>query len=280
MRAAEFFSTTEGQKYLNIFKDKIFVIKYGGAALESEEMMPYFLEDIAEMFLHGIKIILVHGGGKKLSQKMEEKNIPVVFENGLRKTTEETVLLAKEVFAELNQSICSVLKQFKVPPLSLADSRLILAKLENEENPENKVGIVEQIITEKINFQYIPVVSSIGHYFTDNKINYLNINADHLAVDIARALTARKVIFISDVNGIYLDPQKPETKISHITESEIKKLINDNILTGGMKLKIEMALEALKGGINKVHFIDGRIEHSVMLEIFTDKGIGTEIVHD
>ncbi|MDH5721321.1 MAG: acetylglutamate kinase [Spirochaetia bacterium] len=277
MRAAEFFSTEQGKKYLGIFQDKLFVIKYGGAALESPHMMPYFLEDIAEMVRHGIKIVIVHGGGKKLSQRMKEKNLPVIFENGLRKTSHEAAETAAEVFAELNLEICENLKNFNIEPASYSDGSITEGELIDPAFPDNRIGRVTRIRAEKIDTNKLPVISSIG---LDAENKYLNINADLVAVEAAKTLHARKIIFISDVNGIYLKPNDPDAKLSHVTESEIKKLIDDNILTGGMKLKIEMALDALKNGVNKVHFIDGRIEHSIMIEIFTDQGIGTEIVHD
>ena len=282
MKAADFFQTEEGKKYLGIFREKTFVVKYGGAALEEESMMDYFLEDVAEMKNHGIHIVLVHGGGKLLSQRMKEKNLPVVFENGMRKTTPEAADMAREVFAELNQIICEKLQKFKSPAEGFTHGRAIKAVLMNPEDPENRVGEVAGIDDSILNYEKIPVISSIGKSI-DAKIpegSYLNINADLVALALAQAIGASKLIFISDVNGIYLDHKNPETKINHITEQEIRDLIGRGVLHGGMQLKVEMALQALKSGVGKVHFLDGRIQHSMMYEIFTEKGIGTEIVHN
>lgn len=297
MKAVDFFKEEEGQNYLAKFQGETFVVKYGGAALEEKETMHYFLEDVAEMKKNGINIILVHGGGKMLSRKMQEKNLPVIFENGLRKTTPEVAEIAKEAFAELNAMICEQLEQYGCKTLSLVHGRAVKARLMNPQDPQNRVGEVVSIEAGLIDIHTLPVISSVGQFFgqngsADNEsglmkedeiIPYgsvLNINADLLAVNVAESVKAKKLIFISDVNGIYLDHLRPETKLSHVTESEIMQLIEKGILHGGMKLKVEMALSALKSGVNKVHFIDGSIEHSLMYEIFTEKGIGTEIVHE
>lgn len=282
MKAADFFKTDEGQKYLKIFQGSTIVVKYGGAALEEKSMMDYFLEDVAQMKQHGINIILVHGGGKMLSEKMKERNLPVVFEKGMRKTTAEAADLAREVFADLNQVICDKLREFGSQPLGLAAGNTVSARLLDPADPENRVGEVASINAGLIDTHLLPVISSIGKS-VDAGIpagSYLNINADLVAVAVAESVRARKLVFISDVNGIYLDHTRAETKLSHVTEAEIYRLIQDGVLHGGMQLKVEMALKALKSGVDKVHFIDGRIEHSLMYEIFTDKGIGTEIVHN
>lgn len=285
MRAATFFETSEGQKYLEKFRGEIFVVKYGGAALERESMMDYFLEDIAGMAKRGIRIILVHGGGKFLSAKMKEKNIPVEFENGMRKTTPEVVEIAAEAFAELNARICERLKAFGVAAEGFTHGRLVDAKLHDPSRPENRIGDIVRIHPEVVSPGVLPVISSIGLSVGPpedvlDQGSLLNINADLMAVRTAVAFHARKTVFISDVNGIYRDINNPASIISHATETEIQSLIEQGILAGGMRLKVEMALEALRGGVKKVHFIDGGLEHSIIREIFTDKGIGTEIVHD
>ena len=282
MKAADFFQTPEGMKYLNSFLGATIVVKYGGAALEEKSMMDYFLEDVAQMKKHGINIVLVHGGGKMLSEKMKEKNLPVIFEKGMRKTTSVAAELASEVFADLNKLICQKLNEFGCQAQGLVHGNTIKARLLDSQDPENRVGEVVGIDAALINTHMIPVMSSIGRS-VDDQIppgSYLNINADLLALAVAQSVNARKLIFISDVNGIYLDHTKPDTKLSHVTEQEINELIKHGVLHGGMQLKVEMALKALKSGVSKVHFIDGRIEHSLMYEIFTDKGIGTEIVHN
>jgi acetylglutamate kinase len=282
MRAADFFKSDEGEKYLKIFQEKIFVVKYGGAALEEESMMEYFLEDVAEMNKQGIHILLVHGGGKMLSVEMQKRNLPVEFVGGMRKTTPEAAELAREVFADLNEKICQKLIQFGGPAIGFTHGRAVKAKLLDVNNPANRVGEVDSVDSELLDFKQISVVSSIGKNTGPGipEGAYLNINADLVAMAIAEKIKASKLVFISDVNGIYLDHTNPDTKLSHVTEAEIQDLIARGVLHGGMKLKVEMALKALKGGVNKVHFLDGRIQHSLMYEIFTDKGIGTEIVHN
>lgn len=284
MRASEFFSISEGKKYLSTFKDEIFIIKYGGAALEEADMMDYFLEDVAAMAQHSIKMVIIHGGGKALSKKMKDQNIEVQFEDGMRVTSEKTVTLAKEVFTELNETICNKLKLFGADPISLTNGDTVRAKLIDSKKINNRVGIVHSIDAHKFDLSRLPVLSSIGRSVgepedTIQEGSLLNINADLVAVAVAKALKARKIVFISDVNGIYLDPKDSKTQLSHVTKQEIQELIDKKILQGGMKLKVEMALDALASGVNKVHFIDGRIDHSLIKEIFTDEGIGTEIVH-
>jgi len=285
MRAVDFFKTPEGVKYLKEFQNEIFVIKYGGAALETSSMKRFFLEDVAEMQKHGLRIILVHGGGKMLSAKMKEENIEVEFVNGIRKTTERIAELALEVFTSINLDICEILKEFDINPLSLSEGKTVGAKLIDPANPDNRVGDAVEIHTGRVDISSLPVISSIGRSVgppddTIEQGSLLNINADMLALSTALAIHARKLIFISDVNGIYLNHEDSNTKLSRITESQINDLIESGVLHGGMRLKVEMALKALKNGVRKVHFLDGGIEHSIMKEIFTDEGIGTEIVHD
>ena len=269
----------ESLKYIQQFKNQLFIIKYGGAALESEDMMPHFLSNIADLHKKGIYIILIHGGGKRLSQKMKLKNIPVEFKNGLRVTSQETVLLAAEAFSELNQIICENLTKYNITTVSYKNGDYFYAPLIDSATPLNRVGgELSKIELPIPSNNELNVISSIAKENNTNEL--LNINADQMAVDIAIHFKAKKVIFISDVNGIYLDINKPETKLDHVSESEIFKLIEKGILHGGMQLKVEMALKALKGGVEKAHFIDGSIQNSLLKEIFTDEGIGTEIVHD
>ncbi len=275
---ADIFTLKEAEKYINRFRNELFVIKYGGAALESSKMMPYFLKDIAELYKRDIHIVLVHGGGRKLSEKMKEKKINVRFHQGLRFSTSETVKLADEVFSELNKNICDTLDGYNCHTVSHVHGKGIQAELIDPSQKEDFTGKVKKIDFTDLDKNKISVISSLGTEYQSGRM--LNINADHLAVEVAILLKARKIIFISDVNGIYLNAQSKKSKLDHVTESDIQKLIQKGILKGGMKLKIEMALKALKSGINKAHFIDGSLEHSILKEIFTDKGIGTEIVHD
>ena len=275
----------EVKKYYQRFREKVFVIKYGGSALRSDELMRHFLSSVAKLYHEGIKIALVHGGGPILSQKMEENNIQVTFENGLRVSTTETICLAKEVFSQINYKICESLQEFSCETQPLFRGDHVIAHLVDPTNPQNRVGKIKNIETKYFNLNKIPVMSSLGvqeglqdHLPKEEKL--LNLNADHLAVSLSDYLKARKLIYISDVNGIYRNNGDPSSKIDHITISEIEQLIKDNTLHGGMKLKVETAIEALKCGVNKVHFIDGSIKNSLLYEVLTDQGIGTEIVHE
>ena len=280
----------EAEKYYQRFHNKIFVIKYGGSALESSELMRHFLKSVAKLHHKGIFIVLVHGGGPMLSRKMKEYNIPVEFKNGLRVSSRETVLLAEKVFSEINQKICTHLNEISCKTQPFTHGSCISAELIDPKNEDNRVGRITNIQSSSFDLQKIPVVSSLGT-LTDSLGNVsagnvsaqdrlLNLNADHLAVSLSHYIRARKLIYISDVNGIYANSNNPASKIDHITESEIERLMGQGVLHGGMQLKVRAALEALKGGVNKVHFIDGTIRNSLLYEVLTDKGMGTEIVHD
>ena len=270
----------QATKYIEKFKGSVFILKYGGAALNDQESMQRNLQDVAQLFRAGILIVLVHGGGPMLSKKMKEKNIPVEFRNGLRVTSRKTMQILLEVFGDLNKKICQTLDGFLCPTQSIVFEPCIQADLINPEDTENRVGKIVSIETTKIDLTRLPVISSIATLKNANTHELVNINADSLSVELAHALGAQKIIFISDVNGILTDINDPSTMISHITETEIRQLVTENIIHGGMEYKVRMALEALKKGIGKVHFINGLKSNSLMLEILTEKGIGTEIVAD
>ena len=275
----------EVEKYYHKFQNKTFIIKYGGSALQSDGLMKHFLKSVARLHHKGIKVVLVHGGGPTLSQKMKECNIQIEFRSGLRVSTKKTVNLAIKAFSVINQKICKVLQEFFCSTQSFSRGEHILATLLDSKDHSNRVGIVKNIETQYFDFKKIPVVSSLGELIglknhTTDEDKLLNLNADQLAVSLSYHLKAQKLIYISDVNGIYRKNNNPSSKIDHITESEIRELIRIGILYGGMKLKVETALEALRSGVNKVHFIDGTIRNSLLCEILTDKGMGTEIVHD
>ncbi len=275
----------EVEKYYHRFQNKIFVVKYGGSALQSDELMKHFLKSVARLHHKEIKVILVHGGGPTLSQKMKECNIQIEFRSGLRVSTKKTVSLAIKAFSAINQKICKFLQEFSCSTQSFSQGEHISATLLDSKDHSNRVGVVQHIETQYFDFQKIPVVSSLGELigsknYTTYEDRLLNLNADQLAVSLSYHLKAQKLIYISDVNGIYRKNNNPSSKINHITESEIRELVKIGILYGGMKLKVETALEALRLGVNKVHFIDGTIRNSLLFEILTDKGMGTEIVHD
>jgi len=279
----EFLKSSETKYYIDKFKNTTFVVKYGGAALEDKNLMQYFLRDIAAIYKSGIKLILVHGGGKLLSQFMREVNLPVKFEDGMRVTTKETIPIAIKAFNTLNKQICNFLQSLNIPAMSLSgeSSGLVNAEAlfisDNNLEINNFVGKVKKINHDILGNleKHIPIITSLG---IGDDGNIYNINADLVASKIASSLRVEKIIFISDVNGIYLDAEEPATHISHITPDEVNKLIANEKLKGGMKLKIELSLDALKNGVNKVHFINGKLDHSLLKEIFTHHGIGTEIV--
>ena len=278
----DFLLSEEAQKYCKLFKDKIFIVKYGGAVLRSDKLMPFFLKNIAFMVKKGIRIVLVHGGGPHLSQKMQEHAIKVQFVNGMRVTTPETIKLAQEVFKSLNEQICRLLRKEDVLSISYTKGENISARLLDPLTLNNRVGLVDKINIPLPSVEEIPVVSSLGimSAVSDHEQDMLlNLNADHLAVELGIHFKASKIIFISDVDGIYLDTKDSSTKLLHVDEDQIQELIDKQILRGGMKVKIQMALVALRNGVDKIHFIDGSNESSILQEVFTDQGVGTEIIH-
>ena len=273
----------QSAKYIEEFKGSVFILKYGGVALSDQESMEHTLKDVARLFQQGILIVVVHGGGPMLSKRMKKENIPVEFKDGLRITTREAIKIISEVFGELNQKICNVLNAFSCSTQSIISDPCIKGDLIDAKNTENRVGRICSIETDQIDLTKIPVISPMAAFEDVNEqpaSEFLNVNADHLSVELAEPLNARKVIFISDVNGILTDVDDPASMIDHIRESEVKKLVKEGIIYGGMEYKVRMALEALKRGVNKVHFINGLKSNSLMAEILTESGIGTEIVHD
>jgi len=283
----------EALPYIKKFHHKKIMIKYGGHAMIDEVAMDSTARDTVLLKYVGMEPIVVHGGGPEISRSMNKMGKEPKFIKGLRVTDEETMEIVKMVLiGKINTDIVSKigLHGGKASGISGKDSQLILAskkaphKILDEETGEEHfvdlglVGEINSLNTDIINMftenDYIPVISPIG---IDNEGDTLNLNADTVAGEIAAEINAEKLIILTDVPGVLKDPNDPDSLIKQIKVDEIDELIETGIISGGMIPKIETCLKAIEGGVGSAHIIDGRIEHSLLLEIFTTKGIGTMI---
>lgn len=273
----------EALPYIQSFYDKTIVIKYGGAVLTDIAIRRNVLEDIVFMSYVGMRPVLVHGGGPYISKRLEELGKEPKFVNGFRVTDEETIEIVEQELDKVNREIVREIISLGGSAISLSgkEDHLIEAKRHAEINGQD-IGFVGEItkingdvIQKMITSDIIPVISPIG--IGKDGFTY-NINADQASAEIARSLGALKLALLTNVNGILKDPADPDSVISHITVSEIDTLVEQQIITRGMIPKVKACTRALERGVKKVHIINGKIPHGLLLEIFTDKGIGTEIV--
>ncbi|MBN1456613.1 MAG: acetylglutamate kinase [Sedimentisphaerales bacterium] len=278
----------EAMEYIRRFSGKIVVVKLGGSVLDNIELQRKLLTDIVFMATVGIHPIIVHGGGKAISKAMSDAGLEPVWVHGRRYTDKRTLAIAEHTLVHtVNDSICEIIKELGCDSMGLhsLSSCVLFAKpleLRNGEGRKLDLGFVGQV--EKINEQIlqklcsagtIPVVAPVAIDKTGEK---LNVNADDAAAKVAAAVEAEKIVFISDTHGILTDVNDPDSRVSSLTEKQTEQLINDGVITSGMMPKVDACIAALNGGAKKAHIIDGRIPHSLLLEIYTDKGIGTQIV--
>lgn len=271
---------SEALPYIQAFKDKIVVIKYGGSAMLNPEINNTIVQDMVILKSVGLKPVIVHGGGPEINQTLADMNIESSFVEGLRVTTKETVDVVEMVLAgKVNKRIVSMihLQGGSAVGLSGKDGMIIEStKMIKKDIDLGYVGEIVNINTKLINTliegDFIPVISPIG---TDHEGNTYNINADYAAVAIAGALKAEKLVFLTDVEGVLKDKEDPSTLISYLSKSEANKYLEDGTIAGGMIPKVTCCLEAMEKGVKMVHILDGRVEHSLILEIYTHEGIGT-----
>lgn len=273
---------TQALPYIKRYNGKVVVIKYGGNAMINEQLKEQVMEDIVLLWLIGVKVVLVHGGGPEISDIMGRLGKKAEFVDGLRVTDKETVDIVQMVLAgKVNKTLVNLLemKGGRAMGISGMDGRLIEAKIKNE-----KLGYVGEIT--KINISpvedllekgYIPVVSTVG---CDKDGNTYNINGDTAAAYIAGALGAERLIMMTDVAGLLRDKDDPSTLIPEVTVSEARKLFEDGIICGGMIPKVDCCMEAISKGVHKVIIMDGRVPHSILMEILTNEGAGTMVTGD
>ena len=269
---------SEALPYILKYKDKIMVIKYGGNAMVDENLKRLVMEDVVMLSSLGMKVVLVHGGGPEISAMLKKINKQSEFVNGLRVTDGETMDVVTQVLAgKLNKSLVNQLNLAggKAIGLSGVDAGMIEAL---PKDPKlGYVGTITEINTEVIldalTLGYIPVISTIGF---DQNGNLYNLNADTAAARIAGALDAEKFIAMTDIKGVLKDKDDPTTLMQTINVSEIKQLAKQGIIDGGMLPKVACCEEAIRRGVNNVVIIDGRVPHSILIEVLTDEGVGTQ----
>ncbi|MGN0849899.1 MAG: acetylglutamate kinase [Victivallaceae bacterium] len=277
----------EALPYIQKFRQAMVVIKFGGSAMENPELVRETMRDVVLMECIGMRPIVVHGGGKAISAELKKQNIPVKFVNGLRHTCERTIKIVDDVLHnQVNRNLVELAKESGGNAIGISGKHILTAERAFTTDPEtgekldigfvgNVTGVDPIPIMHAIWEGYIPVVTPLA---TGKNGEVFNVNADIAACKIAEALHVRKLVFLSDVPGVMRDQNDPSSVISTIKTTDVPELIASKVISGGMLPKIESCLSALNSGVNKVHMIDGRAEHSLLLELFTDKGVGTEIV--
>ena len=273
---------TEALPYIKKFSGITVVIKYGGAALVNEEIKSTIIKDIALMKFVGFKPVVVHGGGKDINKALERVDIEPQFKDGLRVTDEETMEVVQEVLVgKVNKSLVTELCLQGINAVGVCgkDSGFMKVKKATPNGLDlGLVGEVTEVDTTLINTlldnDFVPVISTVG---VDEEGNSYNVNADYAAVAVAGALNAEKLVFITDVAGVMRDVNDPNSVISTTNTAEINELIADGTIAGGMIPKVQCCLAGVNAGVKNVHILDGRIAHCLILEIFTNKGIGTLI---
>lgn len=269
----------EAMPYINKFNGQTVVIKYGGSAMTDEQIKNSVIGDIAYLKAVGINPVVVHGGGPAINKALKTAGIEPEFKNGLRVTDKQTVITVEEVLSGMvNKSIVSDFQKHNTKAVGISGKDGMLLEALKSPDDIGYVGEIfrvnPQIVQTLINSSFIPVISPIG---TDENGETYNINADHAAVEIAIALKANKHVFMTDIDGVRQDAENPDTLLSKITPSEIDKMIKDKIISGGMIPKVKSCARAIKSGVKSVHIINGKIKHSLLLEIYTHDGIGTLI---
>ena len=271
---------TAALPYIKKYSGKIVLIKYGGNAMQTEQLKQQVMEDIALLWLIGVKVVLVHGGGPEISHIMKRLGKEAVFIDGLRVTDKETVDIVQMVLAgKINKTLVNLIqmKGGHAVGLSGIDGGILEAKIKDE-----RLGFVGEItkvrpqpIQDLLEKNYIPVVSTVA---SDRQGNTFNINGDTAAAYLAGALGAERLIMMTDISGILMDKDDPSTLIPRITVSEAKKLYADGVISGGMIPKVDCCIEALEHGVDNVVIMDGRIPHSILMELLTDEGAGTMVM--
>lgn len=274
----------EALPYIQRFNRKIIVVKYGGSAMIDKELKKHVIQDVTLLKLVGFKPIIVHGGGKEISRWVEKTGMQPEFVNGLRKTDAATMEIAEMVLNKVNKSLVQMVEELGVNAIGISGKDGGLLRVEKKYSDGQDIGYVGEItevnpkiLEDLLERDFLPIVCPIG---MDANYETYNINADDAACAIAQAVQAEKLAFLTDIEGVYKDPADKSTLISELTVSEARELIADGFIGGGMLPKLNNCMEAIEKGVSRVHILDGRIAHCLLLEIFTNKGIGTAILDD
>lgn len=274
----------EALPYIQRFNRKIIVVKYGGSAMVDGELKKNVIKDVTLLKLVGFKPIIVHGGGKEISKWVTRAGMEPRFVNGLRVTDEETMEIAEMVLGRVNKGLVQMVEELGVSAIGISGKDGGLLKVEKKYSNGEDIGFVGEVteVNTKILYDllekdFLPVICPVG---MDEKFNTYNINADDAACAIARAVKAEKLAFLTDVEGVFRDPHDKGSLISELSVSEAGALIGEGNIGGGMLPKLNNCIDAIENGVSRVHILDGRIPHCLLLEIFTNRGIGTAILHD
>ena len=274
----------EALPYIQQFNRKYIVVKYGGSAMSNAELQKNVIKDVTLLKRVGFKPIIVHGGGKEISRWVEKVGKEPKFVNGLRVTDDETMEIAEMVLNKVNKSLVTMVQELGVKAVGVSGKDGGLLKVEKKYSDGKDIGFVGDIkeVNPKVLFDliekdFLPIVAPIG--FDDNFQTY-NINADDAACAVAKAVGAEKLAFLTDIEGLYKDINDKSSFISRLSASKADALIEEGFIGGGMLPKLNNCTDAIRNGVNRVHILDGRIPHCLLLEIFTRKGIGTAIIRD
>lgn len=272
----------EAIPYIHAFRRKIFVIKYGGSILDDDQIRHNVLSDIVFLSFVGIRTILIHGGGPHISSRLKATGVEAQFHDGIRVTDRATLTIVSEELDKLNKKIVAEIRSLKGDVTGLKGEENIIHVVKKKAAADlGFVGTVRDVNREAIKKHleqgHITVLSPMG---VSDENQPHNTNADEVASAIATSLQAEKLLVLTNVAGVMRDPKDPESLISTLNVSQIEGLIREGIITKGMIPKVHCCLEALAGGVPKTHIIDARLQHALLLEIFTDRGIGTQIIHN
>lgn len=274
----------EALPYIQKFNRKIIVVKYGGSAMVDEEIKRNVIQDVTLLKLVGFKPIIVHGGGKEISKWVEKSGMEPRFVNGLRVTDNETMEIAEMVLGKVGKSLVTMVEELGVKAVSISGKDGNLLKCEKKLSDGEDIGFVgnvtkvnPKILYDLLENDYLPIVCPTG---LDDDFNTYNINADDAACAIAKAIKAEKLAFLTDVDGVCKNPEDKSTLIHWLKTSEAKQLMEEGFVGGGMLPKLNNCIDAVENGVSRVHILDGRIPHCILLEIFTNEGIGTAILGD
>lgn len=274
----------EALPYIQRFNRKIIVVKYGGSAMADEELKKNVIKDVVLLKLVGFKPIIVHGGGKEISSWVKKIGMEPKFVNGLRVTDEPTMEIAEMVLNKVNKSLVQMVEELGVRAVGISGKDGGLLHVQKKYSNGEDIGFVgdvdvvnPKILNDLLEKDFLPIVCPIGY---DDDFHSYNINADDAACAIATAMKAEKLAFLTDVEGVYADPKDPATLISELRTGEMEKLFESGNIGGGMLPKLKNCMDAVKSGVSRVHIMDGRLPHCLLLEIFTNKGVGTAILSD
>lgn len=274
----------EALPYIQRFNRKIIVVKYGGSAMSNQELQRNVIKDVTLLKLVGFKPIIVHGGGKEISRWVGKVGKEPKFVNGLRVTDEETMEIAEMVLNKVNKNLVSMVQELGVKAVGVSGKDGGLLQVEKKYSGGQDIGFVGEItqVNPKVLYDllekdFLPIVAPVG---MDEQFRTYNINADDAACAVAKAVNAEKLAFLTDIEGLYKDIDDKSSFISRLPASEAERLISEGYIGGGMLPKLSNCTAAIRGGVNRVHILDGRIPHCLLLEIFTKQGVGTAIVDD